>query len=297
MPDVTVHSVLPCWTVVLLLMLAHEPLVASGQATDPAAFGHVRGSFEFDGREGVPPVRVWYYRPAHTSAKSRILFLMHGSSRTGEEARDIGAAFAEDHDFVLLVPEFRERDYPGDRYAFGNMSDAAGRLEAEPKWGFIVVERLFDHVRQTLGLRATTYDIVGHSAGGQFVQRLVLFLPSARFRRAVASSPGRYALPTLRQSFPYGLGGSGIDAERLARAFRRDFILLLGDRDTTDTERESEAMLQGANRFARGLRFFATATEEARALNSALAWRLRIVGGADHTPVPMVRAALVEVLE
>jgi pimeloyl-ACP methyl ester carboxylesterase len=53
-----------------------------------------------------------------------------------------------------------------------------------------VIERLFDHVRQTLGISATTYDIVGHSAGGQFVERLVLFLPSARFRRAVASSPG-----------------------------------------------------------------------------------------------------------
>jgi hypothetical protein len=80
-------------------------------------------------------------------------------------------------------------------------------------------------------------------------------------------------------------------------AFGRDFVLLLGDRDTTDTERESAAMLQGANRFARGLRFFATATEEADALNSALMWRLRIVSGADHTPTPMVTAALAELLE
>jgi pimeloyl-ACP methyl ester carboxylesterase len=225
-----------------------------------------------------------------------VLFLMHGSSRTGEEARDIGAAFAEDHDFVLLVPEFRERDYPGDCYAFGNMSDGAGHLQPEEKWGFTVVEHLFDLVRQKLGLGATTYDIIGHSAGGQFVHRLVLFLPSARFRRAVASSPGRYAFPTLGQSFPYGLRGSGIDAARLATAFGRDFVLLLGDRDTADREREPAAMFQGANRFARGLRFFATATEEARALNSALAWRLRIVSGADHTPAPMVRASL-EVLE
>ena len=291
----TIHSILP---IVLLLILDRGPLVVSDQAADPKAFEDVRGSFEFDGGEGLaPPVRVWYYRAAHASAKSQVLFLMHGSSRTGEQARDIGAAFAEEHDFVLLVPEFRERDYPGDRYAFGNMSDAAGRLQTEPKWGFTLVERLFDHVRQTLGLSATTYDIVGHSAGGQFVQRLVLFLPSARFRRAVASSPGRYAFPTFRQSFPYGMGGSGIDSAGLATAFRRDFILVLGDRDTTDAEREAAAMQQGANRFARGLRFFATATEEARAMNTELAWRLRIVVGADHTPVPMVRAALGELLE
>ena len=285
------------WTRVVLFMLVHGTLLGAEQAPELKAFGHVRGSFEFDGGEGVPPVRVWYHQPSHPSSKSRVLFLMHGSSRTGEEARNIGAPFAEDHDFVLLVPEFRERDYPGDRYAFGNMSDGAGHLQPEAKWGFVVIERLFDLVRQKLGLGTTTYDIIGHSAGGQFVHRLVLFLPSARFRRAIASSPGRYAFPTLRQSFPYGLGGSGIDAARLATAFGRDFILLLGDRDTTDREREAAAMFQGANRYARGLRFFATATEEARALNSALAWRLRIVNGADHTPGPMVRASLEEVLK
>ncbi len=122
----------------------------------------------------------------------------------------------------------------------------------------------------------------------------MLFLPSARFRRAVASSPGKYAFPSFRYAFPYGLEGSGIDAERLARAFGRDFVLLLGDRDTTDTEREPAAMLQGANRFARGLRFFATATEEARAVDATFAWRLRIVQGADHTPAPMVAAAFEE---
>jgi poly(3-hydroxybutyrate) depolymerase len=294
---VTVQLRASCWALVLLLFLFHEEAVPAGPASAERAFERDRGSFEFDGGEGAPPVQVWYYRPSQASPKSRVLFLMHGSSRTGEEARDIGAAFAEDHDFVLLVPEFRERDYPGDRYAFGNMSDEAGHLQPERVWGFSVVERLFDQVRQTLGLRATTYDIVGHSAGGQFVHRMVLFLPSARFRRAVASSPGRYALPTRRESFPYGLAGSSINTTDLAIAFGRDFVLVLGDRDTADSEREPAAMLQGANRYARGLRFFATATEEASALNLVLAWRLRIVEGADHTPGPMVRAGLREVLD
>jgi pimeloyl-ACP methyl ester carboxylesterase len=283
--------------IVAALGLLPPQILVTAPAQEPRAFQDARGSFEFDGDGEAPAVRVWYYRPARLSAKSHVLILMHGSSRTGQEGRDIGATFAEDHDFVLLVPEFREKDYPGDRYAFGNMVDTEGRVQAKTKWGFSLVERLFDHVRQMLALSATTYDLVGHSAGGQFVQRLVLFLPSARFRRAVASSPGRYAFPSLRLAFPYGLAGSGTDGKRLARAFSRDFVLVLGDRDTTDTEREPSAMLQGANRFARGLRFFAAATEEARASGSPLAWRLRIVRDADHTPGPMVRFALREVLE
>jgi poly(3-hydroxybutyrate) depolymerase len=107
---VTVQSIPPRWTLVLFLLLVHKASVAAGQITEPNAFARVRGSFEFDSGEGAPPVRVWYCRPSQTSPKSRVLFLMHGSSRTGEEARNIGAPFAEDHDFVLLVPEFRERD-------------------------------------------------------------------------------------------------------------------------------------------------------------------------------------------
>jgi hypothetical protein len=55
-------------------------------------------------------------------------------------------------------------------------------------------------------------------------------------------------------------------------------------------------MSQGSNRFARGPRFFATATEEASALKVPLAWRLRIVYGVDHSPRTAVQAAFEELL-
>jgi hypothetical protein len=67
---------------------------------------------------------------------------------------------------------------------------------------------------------------------------------------------------------------------------------MLGDRDVADRDREADAMAQGTNRFARGLRFFAVATEQASALSVPLQWRLRIVQGVDHAPVAMVRASL-----
>jgi hypothetical protein len=120
----------------------------------------------------------------------------------------------------------------------------------------------------------------------------VLFVPEARFRRAVAASAARYAFPSWSQQFPYGLAGSPIDHKVLSQAFSRDLIVLLGDRDIADRERESEVIRQGANRFARGLRFFATATEQATSLGVPLHWQLQIVHGVDHAPVAMVRAAL-----
>jgi pimeloyl-ACP methyl ester carboxylesterase len=60
-------------------------------------------------------------------------------------------------------------------------------------WALSAIEHLFDAVRQAAGLTTLTYDIIGHSAGGQFVQRLVLFVPGARS----AERLGRYLAPCL----------------------------------------------------------------------------------------------------
>src|SRR5271155_4121645 len=40
-----------------------------------------------------------------------------------------------------------------------------------------------------------TYYLYGHSAGGQFAHRLVLFMPNARYQRVVAANPGYYTMP------------------------------------------------------------------------------------------------------
>jgi len=283
-------------TVSILLLLAIPTRATASDAK--GVFKEPTGSFVFDASLGnrAPPVTVWYDRPDKLDPNDPVVFLLHGSSRTAREAVDIGTPYAREHRFILLVPEFSEKHYPGDAYAFANMLTSGGRLLPDSVWAFATIEHVFDLARVSLGLKTQTYDILGHSAGGQLVHRLVLFAPRSRFRRAVASSPGRYALPKLSESFPYGFKGSPFDSSVLARAFSKDFVLVLGDKDTEDRAREAEAMKEGTNRFARGLRFFATATEEANALHVPLAWRLRIVQGADHSPRPAVAAGFEELL-
>lgn len=218
---------------------------------------------------------------------------MHGSdSQTARQACDLASPYIEPFNAIVLAPQFAEEYFPGDAYMFGNMSDAAGNMLPKSAWALTAIERLFDMVRDAMGLHRTEYDIVGFSGGAQFVHRLALFVPDARFRRAVAASAGRYAFPSWSEKFPYGLDGSPLDRMHLPEAFSRDLVVLLADRDITDREREPGAMAQGTTRFARGLRFFATATDEAAALSVPLRWQLRIVSGVDHSAVPMVRTAL-----
>ena len=87
---------------------------------------------------------------------------------------------------------------------FGDMIDAAGNMLPRSAWALTAIERLFDMVRDEMGLHRTEYDIVGFSGGAQFVHRLALFV-EARFRRAVAASAGWYAFPSwVKKSFPTG---------------------------------------------------------------------------------------------
>ncbi len=261
----------------------------------PGAFAKPTGSFTFTDILGEPnrPITVWFCRPEVINTDTRVVFLMHGSNpETARQACVIAAPFVREKNVVVVAPQFPTQHYPGDAYVFGNMTAKSEALLPRSQWAFGTVEHLFDAIREALRLSSDTYDIVGFSGGGQFVQRLVLFWPDARFRRAVACSPGRYALPTFSAQFPYGLRGGPIDRTGLADAFGRDFVLLLGDADTTDREREPQAMAQGENRFARGLRFFAIATEEATSLGVPLRWRLEILHGANHSPVPIVPAGL-----
>jgi len=61
----------------------------------------VRGSFEFNARTGARSIGVGYYRPVRAAAESRVLFLIHGSSRTEAQAREIGASLAPAGDRAL----------------------------------------------------------------------------------------------------------------------------------------------------------------------------------------------------
>ncbi len=166
---------------------------------------HVTGSFRFVDPGSNHPITVWFCRTSTATPDTRIVFVMHGSdSQTARQACDLASPYIEPLNAIVLAPQFAEEYFPADAYMFGNMIDAASNVLPKSAWALTTIERLFDMVRDEMGLHRTEYDIVGFSGGAQFVHRLALFVPEARFRRAVAASAGRYAFPPGRKSFPTG---------------------------------------------------------------------------------------------
>ena len=255
------------------------------------------GDFEFRDERGRSdrPIRVWYARPIDAGPQARIVFILHGDSRTGQLARDVGASHARGHRLIVVAPEFSPEHYPGDAYDFGGVV-RGGALQPRNEWALLLIEHLFDHLRERWSLTSTSYDVLGHSAGGQFVQRLVLFVPEARFRRAVASGPGTLAFPDPSVRAPYGLGGVAMPAGGLERSLGRDFVLVIGDRDIEEGPRPERVLAQGKNRVSRAFRMFAVAHEAAVQHGASLAWRLRLVKGLDHSPVPTLALDFEELL-
>lgn len=269
----------------------------------PPLIGPGAGSFRFLDDRGATgkPLTVWYYRTLSFSEATPIVFVMHGVKRDAENYRDNWMATAERYGFLLLCPEFTRADYPHrTAYQLGNLFDRAGGPTPKDGWTFGVIERLFDSVREATGNGSERYHIYGHSAGGQFVHRLALFLPEARYATAVAANSGWYTMPTFDgKTFPYGLRGSVSTPEGLKRAFGNRLVVLLGERDT-DVEdpflRTSKgARRQGRNRFERGHAFYATAREESARLGVTLNWTLKTVPGAAHFD-PMMMPAAAQIL-
>jgi poly(3-hydroxybutyrate) depolymerase len=276
--------------------LLRTPLIALATGLAGAGlFAAGPGSFPFE--LGGHHLTVWHYQPEGLTADSPVLFVIHGVGRNAEEYRNDWIEFAEQKKFLLVAPEFSKAEFPGvESFNSGNLFAPDGQLRPREQWSYSVIEPLFDAVRARFGIRRNDYQIYGHSAGAQFVQRFLYFVPDARCTRLVAANAGWYMLPTLTTAFPYGLQGTPADATALRQAFARDLIILLGEADT-DPQHPSlrhtpEADAQGLYRLARGKHFYARAQAEAAAQRLTCNWTLVTVPGVEHVNKTMAPFAV-----
>ncbi len=283
-----------CLLVVLAVSLALHVRDATAAESIPAG----KSDFEFrDERGNVDrPIRVWSYRPKSFTNESPIVFVMHGTLRNGEEYREPWIPLADRYEALVVVPEFSVEHYRGQStYQFGNVKTPEGEPNDESKWTFTAIEHLFDHVKAATENRSERYFIFGHSAGSQFVHRMVLLKSDTRIALAVAANAGSYTMPDDGVDFPYGLGKSPSTDARLKAALGMPMLVLLGEEDNDPNDRylpkNAYAMAQGAHRLERGKNFFRAAQLQARRLDVPLRWTMQTVADVGHDNAKMAPLA------
>lgn len=239
---------------------------------------------------------VFYHRPIGAGPNERVVIVIHGARRDAGYYRDVWIKPAKKYGFIVLAPEFSEEVFPGFwRFQMGNLFSATGRKKPFEHSTFALMERAFDSICSEYGIKARTYDLFGHSAGGQFVHRMVLLGLPHKIRRAVAANAGTYTVPDESIPLPFGVGGAGLTPRIVAEAFKIPMQIMAGGKDTDpyhrSLNRSSEAMAQGRHRLSRGQYFFNKSKLMADRLGLVLNWRFKIVPGVGHSAKEMSLAA------
>lgn len=256
------------------------------------------------GRDALPfvdqsqphrPLVVHSYRPAAHTADDPVVIVQHGMLRNGDEYRDFWIEAAERHRLLVVAPTFANDLYPKpESYNNGMVIAADGVVAPRTSWIYGVPERVFAALHAGGVTRRKRAAIFGHSAGAQFLHRLLAMQPDAQFDMAAPANAGWYTLPTLDHMFPVGLGGLGFDEDDLRRFLAYPMTLFAGDQDIDRSDpnlpSQPEALAQGPTRFARAHFFHDFARRQAESLGVALAWRLIIVPGIGHDGRSMSRA-------
>jgi hypothetical protein len=195
---------------------------------------------------------------------------------------------ADRYSLLIIAIEFSKTYWPG----LENYND--GRALAFPNqtesWSYAILPRLARLLLDE-GITTRRLFVFGHSAGGQFVHRLMSSQPHDLFEAATTANSGWYTLPTLMMQFPEGFAGVGLQRAHLIALLAYPLLILIGecDNDPNDPYLPGSAQFpnvaasrQGTHRLARAQFYFEAGQAAAAALRVACNWQLRTVPGVAH---------------
>ncbi len=250
------------------------------------------------------PLVLHAARPRQFAADTPVLIVHHGVGRNGAAYRDYWLELVEEAGILAIAIEFPEASFPEYLwYHFGNLHDEAGSPNPRAQWTYAIDERLFAALQAQGVTTRRRYGLFGHSAGGQFVHRMLSFGFRDHVAVAVSANAGTYAMPDLDIAWPFGLGETELDADALRALLRFRITVMAGTNDTKTTGRffpkGPRSMRQGATRHARAHNYVAAGRSAAEALDTHCAWTVIDVPGVGHdgrhmsvAAAPIVAAAL-----
>lgn len=244
---------------------------------------------------GNPDVPMYITVPANATTATHVLLNMHGNGRTASSYHDAWHPWTRNHNYILVTPYFSETNWPDSGYHQGNVFESencGGALNPESRRSFTIVDSAFTHLKTRFQLRDNKYDIWGHSAGAQFVHRMMLWKPNARIRFGMAANSGWYTAPDTSITCPYGLRNPQLSFinQQLVNYTNRHMIIFRGTEDTlrdSDLRTTALADAQGRNRWERAQYMYDKGVE----INTNLSWKLIAVPDSGHDKDTMAPGA------
>jgi poly(3-hydroxybutyrate) depolymerase len=241
---------------------------------DPVPLPDGAGKVEVEA--GGHKLEVFTYKPKGYK-DGPLIVVFHGMLRNAETYRDNARGMGDRFGALVVAPLFDAPRFPNESYQLGGLL-RKGEVQPAERWTGQVVPKLVGEVRRRERRPDLPYYLIGHSAGGQFLTRVVGALPTGA-ERIVAANPGSHLFPTRDLPFPYGFGklpAELSDDAALKRYLAQPLTIYVGTADTgsQNLPRSETANKQGATRYERGTNCFKAAQELAKAQGWEFNWRL-----------------------
>ena len=273
----TLVRLLPLFFVVFSCNSASEKII---QQVEPP-WGYV-----FDDWQGSP-IDVITYIPPNATKNTPLLIVVPGASRDAQRFHASWLDLAKKNHFSVLTIGAKKSFFP-DEYSYnaGGVITPSGELVDESKWLFTVIEPLFIDFKKRYGFTTKKFYLFGHSAGGGFVHRYLLFNPRAPIIKAVAANPAFVTLPDSDIRYPFGIKNAPISDKNIKSWVSMDLAIILGEDDlgprTKPLSNGPDAKAQGPNCLERGRLLYNETKRKAEELKANFMWELITVPGVGH---------------
>lgn len=257
--------------------------------------GRVAIPYEDAGNPGLP-ITLECYRPANHAPDRPMVIVQHGMGRNGDEYRDAWIPAADRHGLLIVAPTFSTAAWPGSgMYNEGRVFGEDGAVRARAGWSNGVPASVFALLQKAgITTRRKAY-LWGHSAGGQFVHRLLGLQSHDAFEAVGAANSGWYMRASFEARYPEGLDGIGLDDAAAAAMLAYPMVIFAGDRDVEtaadNLPKQAGALAQGPHRFARAHWYLEAGRAEAARRGMVCGWKLVVVPGIGHEGMLMAAAA------
>ena len=233
------------------------------------------------------PIDVITYIPPNAAPSTPILMVIPGASRDAQRFHASWLDLAKKNHFSVLTIGAKNSLFP-DEYSYnaGGVITKNGDLVDDRKWLFSALEPIFDDFKKRYGFLSKKFYLFGHSAGGGFVHRYLLFKREAPVLKAVAANPAFVTLPDKNTLYPFGLKGIPNSDKNIKSWMNKDMAILLGEDDlgprTKPLSNGQMARAQGANCLERGKLLYSATKIKAKELGFDFNWELITVPDVGH---------------
>ena len=247
-----------------------------------------------------PDLDVFYHLPKTIDNDTKVLFVVHGNTRNADDYLNSWIRLTKDKNIAIFAPHFKRSSFIS--FNTLQMSTSSGKIRTDTDlYLHNSIDTLFKYIKTKFKLNDKLYDIYGHSAGAQFVNRYLLMYDNPSVNKAVAANAGWYTFLN-GADFPYGVKNPPISLtdSNVKKFLSTNLYILIGTNDIdvdSSINKSKGAQKQGINRLQRAKNFFTYTESIVEQNNLEFKWKYQAVPGAPHSNKVMSKAAVLVLFE